>query len=125
MASKTVIPITVTQEASGYLGQLGMRPILERMLDRARQVVPKLRAIEVSLAPPSDPGEDPRLLMVAIMESHDGGYDPTQKMLGLWMVETFPPDVCRHFCLLTAYGALFYKPAKNTGRGPGHRVSHP
>jgi hypothetical protein len=104
MASTTAIPVTVTQEASDYVGHLGVRPMLERMLVRARQVVPKLQAIEVSLASPSDPGEDPRLLVVAIMERPDAGYDPTQKMLGLWMVETFPPDVCRHFCLLTAYG---------------------
>jgi hypothetical protein len=104
MASVTAIPVTIAQEASDHIARLNMPTVLERMLDQVRQVVPKLKAVEISLAPPCDPGDDPRLLVVAIMEQPHSGYDPTQKTLGLWMVETFAPDVCRHFCLLTAYG---------------------
>jgi hypothetical protein len=38
MASTTAVPVTVTQEASGYVAHLGARPMLERMLERARQI---------------------------------------------------------------------------------------
>jgi hypothetical protein len=38
------------------------------------------------------------------MKDRGLNYDSTQKDWGQWLVDTFPPEVCRHFCLLTSYG---------------------
>ena len=104
MSEASTVPLTITPEASAHIAQLKMRREFEQLEEHLGGAVPGLRAVEVSLAPPCDPGDDPRVLVVAVMEPSVHGYDPTQKELGQWLVRTFPAEVCRHFCVLNAYG---------------------
>ena len=81
-----------------------MQREVDVMLEHTCQSVPGLRLIKVTLAPACGPGDDPRVILEAVMKDRGLNHDSTQKDWGQWMVDTFPPEVCRHFCLLTSYG---------------------
>ena len=51
------------------------------------QSVPGLQAIKVTLAPACAPGDDPRVILEAVMKDRGLNYDSTQKDWGQWMVE--------------------------------------
>jgi len=54
--------------------------------------------------PPCDPGDDTRaVLEVSKTVPQEAGSSWRQWCD--WMVDTFPPDVLRHFNMLTVYGA--------------------
>jgi hypothetical protein len=103
MNPTTNVPLTVTPEAAARVAELGMQRELEEMLERARQSVPDLRAIDVQLWGPYDEGDEPRVVILATKASRILPYDPTENELGRWEVTTFPPDVCRHFVMLIMY----------------------
>jgi hypothetical protein len=101
--STTTVPLTVTPEAAARVAELGMQREFEQMLEHVRQTVPRLVTIEVELAEPYDTGDEPRVLIRPIMKNPHLEYDPTNWENSAWTVETFPPEVCMHFCTLTRY----------------------
>jgi len=105
MAITTSIPITVSADAAAHVKKLGMDRELERMLDHACQAAAGLRSIDVILMPPCDPGDDARVILQVTKDDPRAVSDPLWRQWCDWMVESFPPDVLRHFNLLTVYGA--------------------
>jgi len=101
--STTTVSVTVTPEAAARVAELGMQGELERMLEHTRQGVPGLRSIEVRLALPYDTGDETSIIIEATMDDPHFEYDPTEDELGSWKVDTFPPDVCRYFVIMTVY----------------------
>ncbi len=103
MSNTTTIPATVSDEAAARIAELGVQGPFDRMVEQAVKI-PGLRRLEVSLAPAYDAGDDPRVILDAIC---DGAVfdpaDPTGRTFSEWKVTTFPPEVFRHFCLLTSY----------------------
>jgi hypothetical protein len=97
MAAATGVPLTIEPDAAARVAELGMKAELERMLDHTRQVVPKLQHIRVTLIPPYDTGDEPYLTIEATRGGTYAGDDPTQRKWGDWVINTFPPDVWRHF----------------------------
>lgn len=104
MSSTASIPIVVQPEAAARVAELGRKAELQQMIEHVRQAVPGLRSIEVVLSPPYDLGDTDRVVVEATMEDPGLEDDPTNRELGRWQVETFPPEVCEHFCILTLYG---------------------
>ena len=76
----------------------------ERMIDRAKHVVPGLMSIEIALDEPTDDAPSGVILWT---HRDDIGTeeDPTQRKWIEWMAATFPLDVCQNFVLLPAYRA--------------------
>ncbi len=104
MAAALIVPLTIEPEAAARVAELGMQAELDRMLEHTRQVVSKLQHIRVVLEPPYDTGDEPYLTIEATRGGSYAGDDPTQREWGDWLVNSFPPDVWRHFGLLVLYG---------------------
>jgi hypothetical protein len=102
MAAITV-PLTVTPEAAARVAELGRQREFEQMLEHARQTIPNLRSLRVTLEPQYDTGEEDRVVIWATIPDPGGVYDPTEAQYGRWFVTTFPPEVCQHFVLLTPF----------------------
>jgi hypothetical protein len=104
MATDTDIPITVADDAVEFIDKVGMRPQFETMLEHIKKTAPGLRAIEVTLE--HDPcGDLP--LQVVIWPHRDVPKerdDPTNRGWSRWKVETFPPEVCLNFLIISVYG---------------------
>ena len=103
MITTTTIPVTVTPEAAERVAELGMQAELERMLEHSRQTVPGLRAIEVQLALPYDTGDETSVIIQATRAGPFRPEDPTQRKWDDWQMNSFSPDVYRHFILMTLH----------------------
>ncbi len=100
------VPITVESDATARVADLGMESQLQQMLEHTQQAVAGLRSIQVKLAyDPEEPDDDPRIVIRAYRRDPDSDYDPTDWDWGVWFVNTFPPDVCRHFGMDSWYEA--------------------
>ncbi len=72
------------------------------MIHQARRIVPGLRSIEVVLDEATE--ETPPGVVLWIHRDDIGtGSDPTHRAWIDWIAETFPPDVCQNFTLLSVY----------------------
>lgn len=103
-ASKNV-PVTITPQAEARIAELGMRNELEQMIAHVREVVPALEAIEVTLAECYDTREETGISITAYS---DRAFDPevhSSRHLTRWAVETFPPQVLEHLCILLSPGS--------------------
>jgi hypothetical protein len=108
MAAPT-IPIVVNEDAAARVAELGMQRELEQMLEHARQVVPDLRALRVTLEhDPARPEDEPQVVLWAYRDKprpEDLSSDRTDSDYAAWKIRTFPPEVCAHFVMLSVYGA--------------------
>ena len=102
MSTTEKIPVTISPEARSFIDGLGQREEFEKMIDRARHIVPGLRSIEVAL---DDATEEMPSGVVLWTHRDDigAGPDPTHRDWIDWMAATFPPDVCQNFTLLSVY----------------------
>ncbi len=103
MNASTDAPLTITPEAAARIAELGMQKELEQMIDYIREVVPELAAIEVVRELPYDTDWEP----VSITAYSDRVFTPgnnTSAKLTEWRIETFPPQVLEHLCLLLSPG---------------------
>jgi len=102
MSITGMVPVRITPKARAFIDRLGQREEFETMIDRARQVVPGLRSIEVVL---DDATEEipPGVVLWTHRDDIGPGNDPTHRIWIDWMVATFPPDVCLNFTLLPVY----------------------
>jgi hypothetical protein len=105
MSAITGIPIQVDPEASARVAELGMQKEFQLMLDHARQVIPELQQIHVTLEPPYDTGDEPRVVTEALRGGPFCEDDPTRRQWTKWEIETFPADVLRHFTTLILFGS--------------------
>jgi hypothetical protein len=104
MSIPTTIPVTVEPEAAARVAELGLQAEFEEMLEQVRQMVSKLRRIEVVLVPPYDTGDDPGIVIQAFRDMADRDEDdPTWNRFSRWKITTFPPDVFRHFNMWILY----------------------
>ncbi len=106
MATSSEVPVRVTDEAREWIARVGMQREFGRILAHTHQMVPGLRAIEVVLDP--DPGETvgPGIVIGAMRDNPSAEFDQTDMEWGKWQVESFPPEVCLNFVMLSRYGAV-------------------
>jgi hypothetical protein len=105
MAVPTTIPVTITPEAAARAAELGIQADIERIIEHARNTVPGLRSLEVSIRECYDSYEETGIL---IHGGRDVSYrpdDPTERQWDKWVISTFPPQVLEHFTVLFSYGA--------------------
>ena len=102
MATTTMVPVTISPEARSFIDRIDQGEELEQMIDRARQIVPGLRSIEVVLDEAT--AEMPAgIVLWVLRDDVDPASDPTHRDWIDWMAATFPPDVCENFALLSVY----------------------
>lgn len=104
MNASTDVPATITPEAEARIAELGMRKELEQMIAYVRAVVPGLTAIEVTIAERYDTGGEPGINIEAYS---DRVFEPGNTVSWdsiRWEVETFPPQVLEHLCILFSTG---------------------
>src|ERR1700733_695742 len=98
MSATMAVPVTIAPDAFEFVERLGQRQEFERMIDRAKHVVPGLVSIEVAL---DDATDDMPAGVILWTHRYDIGTedDPTQRSWTEWMAATFPPEVCQNFVL--------------------------
>ncbi len=104
MNAATDIPVTITPEAEARITELGMRKELEQMIAHVREVVPGLSAIDVKLAECYDTRDETG---VSIFAYSDRLFQPGEKVsdeMDRWAINTFPPQVLEHLCILYSPG---------------------
>ncbi len=69
------------------------------MIERAKQFVPALTAIEVALGESAD-GIPSGVIFWTQRDDVGLDNDPTRQNWIEWMAATFPPEVCQNFVLL-------------------------
>jgi hypothetical protein len=104
MSIITSVPVTVSAEVEARITELAMQREMERMLEYTSQAA-GVRSIDVTLMPPCDPGDEPRVILEVTRDKPQQANDPFWRQWRDWMVETFPSDVLRHFNLLIDHGA--------------------
>lgn len=103
MATVTV-PVTIAEEAATRVAELGMQSELDRMLEHTKQAVPGLRSIEVTLEYDYEEIDRGPIITLWCHRNDPGPIrDLTNWNWGAWFVETFPPEVCEHFVMLSCY----------------------
>ena len=102
MSTTAMVPVTISPDARAFIDRLDQRVELEMMIERARRIVPGLMSIEVAFDEATE--EIPSGVVLWTHRDNIGpGNDPTHRDWIDWMAETFPPDVCRNFTLLSIY----------------------
>jgi hypothetical protein len=102
MSMPATIPVTISPEARSFVDQLGQGGELETMLDRAKLTVPGLTSIEVVLDDVT--AETPPGVVLWVHREDVGAEaDRTHQDWIDWIAETFPPNVCQNFTLLSVY----------------------
>ena len=106
MATTATIPVTVTSEAAARIAELGMQSEFEQMIEHAKEVVAYLRSLRVTLEYDPEGVEEPGLVIWSHRDDTDWEDDKSDVSFGRWKVDTFPPEVCIHFVMITLYEAV-------------------
>jgi hypothetical protein len=104
MSATTTVPFTVTPEAAERIAELGMQREFDLMIEHTRQTVPYLRSITVTLEDRYELGDEPVLVIESTVDHPQPLEDPSETHWGGWKVDTFQPDVCRHFIMCVVHG---------------------
>jgi hypothetical protein len=96
MTTSATVPVTVTPEAAARIAELGFEGQVQRMMDHARQRLPRLVRIEVALNERYDTEEEDGVLIAAYCRSLDEPSGETFWELARWMTSEFPPEVLWH-----------------------------
>lgn len=105
MTTATTIPVTVTDEATARIAALGMQREFEQMIEKAKEIVPHLRFIRVTLEYDPEGEELPGIVIWSHRFDRNWQGDTSTEVFGGWLVRTFPPDVCVNFCMITLFEA--------------------
>ncbi len=102
-----MIPVTIEADAAARVEELGMQAEFELMIEHAKQAVPGLRFIRVTLEyDPEWPENEPRVVIWARRD--DLSVEPStavlNKELANWRGHRFPPQVCWHIVMMACYG---------------------
>lgn len=98
------VPVTITPDAEARIAELGMRKEMEQMIAYLRRVTPGLTAIEVEIAECYDTRDETGVSIIARSDRvFEPGDTTSWDSIG-WAVETFPPQVLEHLCILFSPG---------------------
>lgn len=97
MAPITDIPVTITEEATQHVAELGLQEEFKQVLDRALQTIPGLRCLQVTLEPGYD-GDIPCILLEGTVSDYEAARKPKDEW-GLWRITDIDPRKGQHFVL--------------------------
>lgn len=102
MQATTTIPVTIEPEAAAFIEEVGQRVEFEAILEHAQQTIPSLRELVVKLHDYPETGP-PSILIDAYREPLPTGFDGADTTFSRWKIQTFSPEVCVNFTLISAY----------------------
>ncbi len=105
----TAIPVTVAEDAAARVAQLGMQREFEQMIEHAKQIMPHLRYLRVTLEYNPECGhEDPSVVIWAHRSDvpPEDRVDPVAEEYRRWESDTFPPEVRLNISVLSVYGGI-------------------
>ncbi len=102
MSTTMMVPVTISPEARSFIDRIGQGAAFDTIIDRARQVVPGLRSIEVVLDAATEE-IPPGVVLWTHRDDIGPRHDPTHRNWIDWMAATFPPEVCQNFTLLLVF----------------------
>jgi hypothetical protein len=105
MAMTTTIPIAIAPEAAARAAELGMESEFDAMVEHSKQAITGLQSLDVRLEIDPEGEDEVRVVLWARREDRNVGNDKSEWHWDEWMVQSFPPEVCRHFVLVMTYGA--------------------
>lgn len=105
MATIVETPVNISLQAADRILGLEVWPQFKAMLEHTKRSTPGLRSIAVSLDDQSQQ-RDPMILITAEIDELDPNAtdmadESPEWRWDRWASETFPPDVLRHFCMMT------------------------
>ena len=103
MATATTILLSMSGEAAEHIAALGLQHEFDAIVQHAKETVPGLRSIEIKLSYAPWMSPDPAVLIYFHRMGGGEENDTTDDIWTNWMVETFPPEVCIAFPVLTVY----------------------
>jgi hypothetical protein len=92
----TTVPVNITPEAAERIAERGLQTPIDQMIEKAMQMVPGFRRVEISLEGPYDTHDEPYLQATAYRDPRyyqEGRISPEENQYDRWIVETFPPEV--------------------------------
>jgi len=105
MSIPTMVPVTISPEARAFIDRNGQGAEFDTIIDRARQVVPGLRSIEVVFDEATEE-IPPGVVLWTHRDDIGPRDDPTHRIWIDWMVATFPPEVCQNSTLLPVFHSI-------------------
>src|SRR5438094_5870465 len=105
MTTATLIAVTITDEVAARIAELNMQREFEQMIEKAKEVVPHLRFIRVTLEYDPEGELDPQVVIWCHRGDTDWESDRSDWEYRDWKVQTFPPDVCIRFVTIILYEA--------------------
>jgi hypothetical protein len=99
MATSTLVPTTVSSAAKARIAELGLNAQVERMIDYARENLPSLSRIEVSLNERDDEEAPPGVAVAAYSREEAASASRIFWDLASWATAEFPPEVLEHLHL--------------------------
>jgi hypothetical protein len=106
MAAAT-IPVKVAEDAAARVAELGMQREFDQMIEHAKETLPSLRSIRVTLEyDPECPTNPPGVVIWAHRDDlvEKGKLDPADEDYTNWKISTFPPKVLWHITVISVYG---------------------
>jgi hypothetical protein len=102
MATET-IPTTITPEAASLAKEYGVEKELDAILEKGREMVQGLRALEIEVEPWAEEGDLCIVVRAVIDRAFEG--DPRHYAWKIWPVDTFGVSTGTRFLLVaTPYG---------------------
>ncbi len=102
MTTNTTIPVNVSAEAAAHLDQLGLRAAFNALVEKAKELLPGLRLIDVTLDYAPWMSDEPAVLL-DFHRPHPGGDDGANDQFIQWTIAAIPPEQGRHFAWLNYY----------------------
>jgi phosphopantothenoylcysteine decarboxylase len=105
-ASASAVSTCVSAEAASWVELLGMESEFEKMLEHAKASVPDLRSIDVTLSRRPCQDVEAQVFLMATMDDpalDDDVAQSTKSNWDKWVIDSFSPDVNRHFVMMTRY----------------------
>src|SRR5260370_33766405 len=96
------VPLTVTREASEFVGRLKLHNVVQQLLSNTPTRFPGVQAITVSLAPRYDEDSGPEVIF-EVTRARQSDDHPAEENWRQWIIESFPPEVFTHFCLVSDF----------------------
>ncbi len=105
-ATASIVSICVSAEAASWVELLGMEAEFEKMLEHAKASIPALRSIDVTLNRQPSQRVEAQVFLMATMDDpalDDDVAQATKLNWDKWVMDSFSPDVNRHFVMTTRY----------------------
>jgi hypothetical protein len=102
MSITGTVPVTISPEAKSFIDRNAQLIEFERMIERARRILPRVRSIEVEIDEATE-ATAAAVVLWAHRNDTAPASDSTHRDWIDWMAETFPPEVCQNFTLLSVH----------------------